>query len=156
MTLGDVIRNYRTQQRLSQRQFAISCQLSNGYISMLEKNLNPSTKLPVTPSLPILRKIAAAMNISVSSLLVMADDTSVDIGSGLKISDRYTPWISDRAETLTLNLDSNLLQIIVAIASEKNISVNDWVETELYWNIHNLFEEQENAETDISMRNNFF
>lgn len=37
MTLGEFIRKYRSEHDLSQRQFALKCGLSNGYISMLEK-----------------------------------------------------------------------------------------------------------------------
>lgn len=51
MTLKDLIIEYRNDHGLSQRQFATACGLSNGYISMLEKEMNPNTKLPVTPTL---------------------------------------------------------------------------------------------------------
>ena len=61
MTLKDLIAEYRNEHGLSQRQFATACGLSNGYISMLEKGLNPNTKLPVTPSLPKLKQLASGM-----------------------------------------------------------------------------------------------
>ena len=56
MTLSDFVKEYRKEHDLSQRQFAAICGLSNGYISMLERNLNPKTGLPLTPSLPALKK----------------------------------------------------------------------------------------------------
>ena len=56
VTLRDVIKSYRQENNLSQRQFAINCSLSNGYISLLEKGINPKTKQPVTPTLPALKK----------------------------------------------------------------------------------------------------
>lgn len=43
MTLSDFVKEYRKEHDLSQRQFAAICGLSNGYISMLEKNMNPKT-----------------------------------------------------------------------------------------------------------------
>ena len=46
MTLGELIQEYRKEHGMSQRQFAIACQLSNGYISMLERGENPKTKTP--------------------------------------------------------------------------------------------------------------
>ena len=52
MTLSDLVQEYRREHGLSQRQFASICGLSNGYISMLERNVNPKTGQPVTPSLP--------------------------------------------------------------------------------------------------------
>ncbi len=61
MTLSDFVKEYRKEHDLSQRQFAAICGLSNGYISMLERNLNPKTGLPLTPSLPALKKISTAM-----------------------------------------------------------------------------------------------
>jgi transcriptional regulator with XRE-family HTH domain len=42
MTLKDLIIEYRNDHGLSQRQFATACGLSNGYISMLEKEMNPT------------------------------------------------------------------------------------------------------------------
>lgn len=43
MTLGEIIVKYRLEHGLSQRQFALRCGLSNGYIAMIEKNRNPAT-----------------------------------------------------------------------------------------------------------------
>lgn len=79
MTLRDLVKEYRTNHSLSQRQFAAVCGLSNGYVSMLEKNLNPKTGLPVTPSLPALKKIATGMGISLTDLFTQADDIPVDL-----------------------------------------------------------------------------
>lgn len=44
MTLRDLISAYRKDHGLSQRQFANQCGLSNGYISMLEKGINPTKR----------------------------------------------------------------------------------------------------------------
>lgn len=85
MTLGTLVEVFRKEHDLSQRQFAMRCGLSNGYISMLEKNNNPKTGLPVTPSLTALKKIAQGMNMSLDELLSVADDMPVDMtGSGAK------------------------------------------------------------------------
>ncbi len=43
MTLKDFLIQYRTEHDLSQRQFAAICGLSNSYISMLERERNPTT-----------------------------------------------------------------------------------------------------------------
>ena len=47
MTLGMIIKEYRERNRLSQRQFALMCDVSNGYISMLEEGRNPKTNEPM-------------------------------------------------------------------------------------------------------------
>ena len=83
MTLSDFVKEYRKVHDLSQRQFAAICGLSNGYISMLERNLNPKTGLPLTPSLPALKKISTAMGMSLGDLLTAVDDMPIDLLSGI-------------------------------------------------------------------------
>ena len=83
MKLGDLIREYRDSHDLSQRQFASQCDLSNGYISILEKGINPSTGKPVTPTLPQLKKLADGMRITLSELFERADDMPIDIGANI-------------------------------------------------------------------------
>lgn len=80
MKLGDLIREYRESHGLSQRQFANQCDLSNGYISILEKGVNPSTGKPVTPTLPQLKKLADGMSITLSELFERTDDMPIDLG----------------------------------------------------------------------------
>ena len=79
MKLGELIRDYRDKQDLSQRQFADKCDLSNGYISILEKGINPKTGKPVIPTIPQLKKLAAGMNITVMEMLEQVDDMPIDI-----------------------------------------------------------------------------
>lgn len=81
MTLGMLIVEYRQSHDMSQRQFAALCGLSNGYISMLEKNENPKTGLPVTPSLAALKKISQCIGISMDELFAKVDDMPVDLVS---------------------------------------------------------------------------
>jgi len=79
MKLSEYIIEYRSSHGLSQRQFAKVCNLSNGYISMLEKEVNPKTKEPVQPSIPALRKIALGMGLTLSDLLGEVDDLLIDV-----------------------------------------------------------------------------
>ena len=83
MKLGDLIRTYRESHDLSQRQFALRCDLSNGYISILEKGINPNTQRPVTPTIPQLKKLADGMGISLSDLFEKVDDMPIDFGSNI-------------------------------------------------------------------------
>lgn len=80
MKLGDLIREYRDSHGLSQRQFANQCDLSNGYISILEKGMNPSTGKPVIPTIPQLKKLADGMAMTLSELFEQVDDMPVDLG----------------------------------------------------------------------------
>lgn len=81
MTLGQFLVQYRTSRSLSQRQFALMCNVSNGYIAMIEKGLNPKTKKPIVPTLPQLKKLASGMGMSVSALVDAVDDMPVDLSS---------------------------------------------------------------------------
>lgn len=78
MKLGELIQEYRQKKDMSQRQFAIACSLSNGYIAMLERGgINPKTNQPIVPTITALKKIANGMGISLSDLLSKADDMQV-------------------------------------------------------------------------------
>lgn len=83
MTLSEAIIKYRKDHDLSQRQFALKAGLSNGYISMLESNINPKTKQPLTPTMPVLKKIANAMDISVDALFAIVDDMPISLEPAL-------------------------------------------------------------------------
>ena len=82
MTLGDIVLKYREDHHLSQRQFAMKCGVSNGYISMIENNENPSTGKPVAVGISIIKSIASAMGMTVHELMGMCDgDTIVSLKS---------------------------------------------------------------------------
>ena len=74
MTLGNYISNYLKEHKISQRQFATNCELSNGMISMLQNEKNPETNKPIKPSITTLKKIASGMGISLNELLENVDD----------------------------------------------------------------------------------
>lgn len=79
MNLSELIIQYRQEHNLSQRQFALQCGVSNGYISMLEKEANPKTGLPLVPSMQHYAKIAQGMHISINDLFSMIDDMPVTL-----------------------------------------------------------------------------
>lgn len=73
MTLGDLVKEYREQHNISMDEFSKICNLSKGYISMLENNTNPRSNKPIAPTLPTIKKIALAMNADVDSVLKLLD-----------------------------------------------------------------------------------
>ena len=80
MTLGDIIYKYRTEQRMSQRAFAAKCGVSNVYINMLEKNMNPSTGKPIVPTVVQLKAIADVMGYTLDEITKMIDpETEIKI-----------------------------------------------------------------------------
>lgn len=110
MTLREVVKGYREAHSLSQRQFATNCHLSNGYISMVEKNMNPKTGLPVTPSIPALKKIAAGMGMTLNDLFLLVDDTTINIptASGGKRKKTPTPDNGDGRNSEAMHLYDSL------------------------------------------------
>lgn len=74
MKLSAIIADYRDRMQISQREFARRCDLSNSYISFLEKETNPKTGKPMVPTLVQYKKLADGMNMSVQQLFEMLDD----------------------------------------------------------------------------------
>lgn len=114
MTLRDLVKEHRAHHGLSQRQFAIVCGLSNGYISMLEKNLNPKTGLPVTPSLPALKKLAGGMGISLMDLFTRADDIPVDL-----LTDDLNETMPTSVREGGHSVDVEIANLIASFSAEK-------------------------------------
>jgi repressor LexA len=73
MTLGDIIKQYREDNKMSMEDFSKKSTLSKGYISMLENNINPRNNKPIAPTLPSIKKIALGMNTDLDSLLKILD-----------------------------------------------------------------------------------
>ena len=82
MLLGDVVKKYREDRKMTMQEFADASGLSKGYISMLEKNRHPQSKRKLSPSLGTYKKVADAMRISLDDLISMIDeDSSVKINT---------------------------------------------------------------------------
>lgn len=81
MTLGDIVKKYREENNISMESFSQKCNLSKGYISMLEKNKNPNTGKPIRPSLLTIKSVASAMNIDVNDLIALLEDQEIKLSS---------------------------------------------------------------------------
>lgn len=114
MTLGDLIQKYRAEHGISQRQFATACDLSNGYISMLERGENPKTKMPVTPTLPAMRKIAQGMGMTLTELFVNVDDMPVDL-----LAEGMEKSAPTNEGGFTSELDMEIAQLIISLPPDK-------------------------------------
>lgn len=72
MELRTIIKQYREEHNLSQREFAERCDnITHGYISMIENNLNKGTGKPPRPSVEKLTSIAHGMGIELDELMNM-------------------------------------------------------------------------------------
>ena len=79
MTLAEFIKDYRKRNNLSQRKFAEICRLSNAYISFLENENNPTTGRSINSSIPVLKRLAKGMNISLDKLLKSVDNFKLNV-----------------------------------------------------------------------------
>lgn len=104
MKLSAIIADYRESMQISQREFARRCDLSNSYISFLEKETNPKTGRSMVPTLIQYKKIATGMNMTVQQLFEMLDDDApVDLnspGDVLHSSGSSFLELSDKEKTL--------------------------------------------------------
>ena len=75
MDLKDILIQYREENRISQREFARRCGLSNAQISILEYGKNKQTGRKPTPDIITLKKLADGMGISLQSLLDSIGDS---------------------------------------------------------------------------------
>ena len=105
MTLGDCVKEYRDSRDLSQRQFAELCDLSNAYISVLEKNVNPKTGEAPAPTYGVYKKIAGAMGISVQSLMEKADESAVSLGSNILVEMQSEPFSEETKQIIDKRLE---------------------------------------------------
>lgn len=77
MTLGDLIKEYRSDHKLSMDEFAQRSGLSKAYVSILERNVNPSTGKPAVPSLETIKGVSSAMGIDVNDLVSALDGDQI-------------------------------------------------------------------------------
>lgn len=74
MYIGEIIKDYREKNELSQRAFASKTSLSPSYINTLEKIYNPKTDKPYSVTTDVANELAKAMQISIEELLSKIND----------------------------------------------------------------------------------
>ncbi len=79
VTIGDLIKKYRQENRLSMQEFADKSGLSKSYINMLEKNYNSSTHKEIEPTVKTIHAVAKAMGMSPSELFSKATNISIQL-----------------------------------------------------------------------------
>lgn len=73
MFIGEIIKEYRIKNNLSQRNFAARTSLSPSYINTLEKIYNPKTGKPYSVTTDVALELSKAMFISIEELLKLLD-----------------------------------------------------------------------------------
>lgn len=86
MTLGDIIKEYRTKHKLSMDAFSYKSGISKAYISLLEKNKHPKTGKEIAPSIQSIKQAAQGMGMAFDELFSLIDSnvSLVDDNSSTK------------------------------------------------------------------------
>ena len=79
LRLGEYLKKYREENKLTMQEMADACEFSKAYVSLLEKGINPTTKRPFSPTLQTLKKIAHATGQDLDSLLEQIDGNQLVI-----------------------------------------------------------------------------
>lgn len=74
MNLGELVREYRAEHNMNMQDFADRCGLSKAYISILERNINPSTGRPPVPSLETIKSISKALDMDFNDIISALDN----------------------------------------------------------------------------------
>ncbi|HER6475265.1 TPA: helix-turn-helix transcriptional regulator [Streptococcus pyogenes] len=134
MKLGEIIKNFREEKKLSMDRFAEKSGLTKGYISMLEKNEHPKSKKPIIPTEETLLKVAKGMGADIDFVLSKLDsDQEIQINISpknmLNMDNPSTPT------TPKVELIPSTLQKINSTSSQlehkRQLNVLDYAETQL-------------------------
>ena len=74
MDLGQKIKKIRLSLGMTQQKLADKSNVTKGYISMIEKGVNPTTKKKLVPTLEKISAIASAFNMTVDEVVKDTDD----------------------------------------------------------------------------------
>ena len=74
MLLGDIIKQYRSEHNISQRDFAKKCELSHTYIAALEKKIDARSGKKIAPTVDAVKNISKGLNMPLQELLNIIDD----------------------------------------------------------------------------------
>lgn len=129
MTLSEYIKLMRREYNISQRELAKACGLSTGYISLIEKEYNPQTGKKMTPTLPILNKLAKGMKISLDELLNICDDMQVYLSPDAKLISDISKKELD--ETDISEPKREMIELIMNLPDEKVIRLYQIVQAAL-------------------------
>lgn len=77
MHIGKFIKKYRDDNKISMAEFAKISGISKAYVSVLEKNKDPRNGKEIIPSIPVIKKVSNAINISFDELLDSLDESQV-------------------------------------------------------------------------------
>ncbi|HEP1510592.1 TPA: helix-turn-helix transcriptional regulator [Streptococcus pyogenes] len=149
MKLGEIIKNFREEKKLSMDRFAEKSGLTKGYISMLEKNEHPKSKKPIIPTEETLLKVAKGMEVDIDFVLNRLDsDQEIQINISPKNMlnmDNSTP-INPQVELIPSTLQK-ITTTSSQLEHDRQLNVLNYAETQLEQ--QNTVEDSKNTVTDL-------
>ncbi|WP_295181556.1 helix-turn-helix transcriptional regulator [Veillonella sp.] len=112
MHIGDLIKKYRTEHNLTQKQMGQLLGFTKAYISMLELNKNSRSGKPIAPSTTVLKAVADLYEISIDDLLTLLDgDQLIDLAPNKDSEKGYYDdlEVAELAEEARINPDIRIL-----------------------------------------------
>ena len=124
--LGDYLREQRGQAQMSLRQLAELTDVSNPYLSQIERGLR-------RPSAEVLQQIAKALRISAESLYVRAGILDADESGARMVEDAIAldPRLTERQKTALLDIYRSFVGTDEATDSELAATVTEANQEEL-------------------------
>lgn len=127
MHIGEIIKKYRTEHKLTMEEFGKLIGRSKAYISMLEKNKNSRSGREIIPSADTLIAVANVLKITIDDLVKQLDDYSPILLSDthdipLQTNSFSSPTIK-RGDETSKNLEKmSFGQILYNLRTSRNIT----------------------------------
>jgi len=121
MGIGAVIQKYRKENGVTMQRFAELCGRSKGYISMLERGVNPASGKAIVPSIDTIARIASVMQISVDDLYRMTEGKIYSVRSypeAIKVSESLETYYS--TNTIKAYYDGSSFIPVKPVSIRKN------------------------------------
>lgn len=121
--LGEYLREQRRQAQLSLRQLAEESDVSNPYLSQIERGLR-------RPSAEVLQQIAKALRISAESLYVRAGILDADRSGARMVEDAIglDPRLTERQKSTLLDIYRSFVGTDVAVGDELALGLSEQTE----------------------------
>lgn len=148
MNLGEIIHNYRLENKMTLEDVANKCGITKGYVAMLEKNINPKTNRALMPSLETILKVSQGLSIDIDTMFDLLDD---DIRIALNHKPLKAIYGNIYANNQSITQTSHNGNISNSIGADNNTST-----TNKYYGNCGHCDDSSNSSADLSQNKDSF
>jgi len=153
MNLGEIIHNYRLENKLTLEDVANKCGITKGYVAMLEKNVNPKTNRALVPSLETILKVSQGLSMDIDTMFNMLDD---DIRIALNHKPLKAIYGNIYANNQSITQTSHNGNISNSIGADDNSSYNNTSTTNNYYNTCGHCDDSSTSSAGVSQNKDSF